>query len=122
MNWLKVAAVVVGGIVVFFVVDSLIHLFLGLLTAIAFVAIVGGGIYAAVKISGARKRRQVRRSATRAEREVQRKPARRKPARETRETRETAVDVRPVTPPPAPAARHHDVEDDLARLKREMGS
>jgi hypothetical protein len=114
MNWMKVAAVVVGGIVVFFVVDSLIHLFLGILTAIAFVAIVGGGIYAAVKISGARKRREVRRSATRTEREVRRRPA--------RETRETAVDVRPVTPPPAPAARHHDVEDDLARLKREMGS
>lgn len=110
MNWLKVAAVVVGGIVVFFVVDSLIHVFLGLLTAIAFVAIVGGGVYAAVKISGARKRHQVRRSATRAGREVRREPA-----------PEAVIDVQPVTPRPAPA-RHHDVEDDLARLKREMDS
>ena len=61
MNLLKVGAVVVGGIVVFFIVDSLIHVFLGLLTAIAFVAIVGGGAYVAVKIAGARKRRQVKR-------------------------------------------------------------
>ena len=60
MNWLKVGAIVIGGIVVFFVLDSVVHLLLGLLTAIAFVAIVAGGGYVAYKIVGARRRRQVK--------------------------------------------------------------
>jgi hypothetical protein len=83
-----------------------------LLTAIAFVAIVAGGAYAAVKIAGARKRRQVRRASRHEDHQVRRE----------RGSRETAVAIPPVTsaPAPAPTARH-DVEDDLARLRREMG-
>ncbi|MGH3165716.1 MAG: hypothetical protein ACRDN0_07455 [Trebonia sp.] len=111
MNWLKVGAVVIGGIIVFFIFDSVIHVLLSLLTAIAFVAIVAGGAYVAVKIAGARKRRQVRQADRDDERQVRRERA----------PRETAI--APVTsapPMPAPAPRH-DVEDDLARLKREMG-
>jgi hypothetical protein len=104
MNWLKVGAVVIGGIIVFFVVDSLVHLFLGLLTAIAFVAIVAGGGYVAFKIAGARRRRQVRRRPE--EPRVQREPERR------------TIVVPPVTQ--QPATPRHDVEDELARLKREM--
>jgi hypothetical protein len=113
MNWLKVAAVVVGGIIVFFVVDSVIHLFLGLLTALVFVAIVAGGAYAAVKINGARKRRQVRRAERHEDHQVRRDRA-------PRTTTIEPVAPRPPTPAPSPAPRH-DVEDDLARLKREMG-
>lgn len=108
MNWLKVGAVVVGGIIVFFVFDSVIHIFLSLLTAIAFVAIVGGGIYAAVKISGARKRRQLRRQASRKNRQV----------RQERASREITLPPATTAPTPAP---HRDVDDELARLKREMG-
>ena len=52
MNWLKVGAVVIGGIIVFFVLNSVVHLLLGLLTAIAFVAIVAGG--AASRVSPSR--------------------------------------------------------------------
>jgi len=109
MNWLKVGAVVIGGIVVFFVLNSVVHLLLGLLTAIAFVAIVAGGGYVAYKIAGARRRRQVKSSPE--ERRVPREP----------ESRSIAVP--PVTPTPAVTAKpaHHDVEDELARLKREMG-
>jgi hypothetical protein len=103
MNWLKVGAIVVGGIIVFFVLDSVVHLLLGLLSALAFVAIVAGGGYIAVKLVGARRRRQVR-SRPR-EREV------------PRERDARTIVVPPATPKPA----HHDVEDDLARLKREMG-
>lgn len=114
MNWLKVGAVVIGGIIVFFVLNSVVHLLLGLLTAIAFVAIVAGGGYVAYKIMGARRSRQVRASQEPPKRRVRREP----------ETR--AVAVPPVTTPrPQPArpqpARHEDVEDELARLKREMG-
>jgi hypothetical protein len=104
MNWLKVGAVVIGGIVVFFVLNSVVHLLLGLLTAIAFVAIVAGGAYVAYKIAGARRRRQVK-SSPEEERRVPREP----------ESRSLAVP--PVTPQPA----RHDVEDELSRLKREMG-
>jgi hypothetical protein len=104
MNWLKVGAVVIGGIIVFFVVDSLVHLFLGLLTAIAFVAIIAGGGYVAFKIAGARRRRQVRRRPE--EPRVQREQERR------------TIVVPPVAH--QPTTSRHDVEDELARLKREM--
>jgi hypothetical protein len=107
MNWLKVGAIVVGGIVVFFVVDSLVHLFLGLLTAIAFVAIVAGGGYVVYKLMGARRRREVR--SRRRERGVQPEP-------------DTPAVAIPPAPPATPRPAHHDVEDELARLKREMGS
>jgi hypothetical protein len=105
MNWLKVGAVVVGGIIVFFVVDSLVHVLLGLLSAIVFVAIVAGGGYVAYKLLGARRRRQVR--------------DRSEECRRPREVEERTVVVPPSTPAPKPA--HHDVEDELARMKREMG-
>ena len=106
MNWLKVGAVVVGGIIVFFVVDSLVHVLLGLLSAIVFVAIVAGGGYVAYKLLGARRRRQVR----------DRSEERPRP----REVEERTIVVPPSTPPARQPA-HHDVEDELARMKREMG-
>jgi hypothetical protein len=107
MNWLKVGAVVVGGIIVFFVVDSLVHVILGLLSAIVFVAIVAGGGYVAYKLLGARRRRQVR----------DRSEERQRP----RQVEERSVVVPPAPMPPAPKPAHHDVEDELARMKREMG-
>jgi hypothetical protein len=57
MNLLKIGAVVIGGIVVFFVLDAVVHALLGLLVALAFVAIVGGGGYAAYKLLGGGRRR-----------------------------------------------------------------
>jgi hypothetical protein len=107
MNWVKVGAIVVGGIIVFFVLDSVVHVLLGLLSAIAFVAIVAGGGYVAYKILGARRRREVR----------DRSEERRRP----RQVQERAVVVPPSPAPPAPKPAHHDVEDELARMKREMG-
>jgi hypothetical protein len=107
MNWLKIGAVVVGGIIVFFVLDSAFHVLLGLLSAIAFVAIIAGGGYVAYKILGARRRREVR----------DRSEERRRP----REVEDHTVVV-PPRPTPAPRQpAHHDVEDELARMKREMG-
>jgi hypothetical protein len=114
MNWLKVGAIVIGGIIIFFVMDSVVHLLLGLLTALAFVAIVAGGGYVAFKIVGARRRHQVRAGSEPRERRVRREPESR------------AVAVPPVTTSPTMAqpqpAQHANVEDELARLKREMGS
>lgn len=110
MNWLKVGAVVIGGIIVFFVLNSVVHLLLGLLTAIAFVAIVAGGGYVAYKLMGAKRRREVRAGQEPRERRVRREP---EPG---------AVAVPPVVTTPRPQPAHHEnVEDELARLKREMG-
>jgi hypothetical protein len=61
MSWLKVGAVVVGGIVVFIILDSLVHALLGILGALLFVAIVAGGGYAAYKLVGGGRRREIRR-------------------------------------------------------------
>jgi hypothetical protein len=107
MNWLKVGAIVIGGIIVFFVLDSVVHLLLGLLTAIAFVAIVAGGGYVAYKIVGGRRRRQVR------DRPEERKAG--------REIEPRVAEEPPFTPPPQSQPSHADVDDELARLKREMG-
>jgi hypothetical protein len=107
MNWLKVGAIVIGGVVVFFVVNSVVHILLGLLSAIAFVAIVAGGGYVAYKLLGARRRREVRD-----------RPQGQRPRRQV-ETSDIVVP--PATPAPAPRPVQHDVEDELARLKREMG-
>ena len=107
MNWLKVGAIVVGGVIVFFVLNSVVHLLLGLLSAIAFVAIVAGGGYVVYKLMSGRQRREVRSRPE--EREVPRE----------RETR--TIVVPPPPPPAAPRPAHYDVEDDLARMKREMG-
>ena len=61
MSLLKVGAVVVGGIVVFFILDSLVHVLLGLLGALLFVAIIAGGGYVAYKLVGGARRREIRR-------------------------------------------------------------
>ena len=106
MNWLKVGAIVVGGIIVFVVLNSVVHLLLGLLSAIAFVAIVAGGGYVVYKLMSGRQRREVRS---------------RPEEREVPCERETRTIVVPPPPPAAPRPAHYDVEDDLARMKREMG-
>jgi FtsH-binding integral membrane protein len=61
MNWAKVGAVVIGGIVVFFILDSLVHVLLGLLGALLFVAVIAGGGYVAYKLVGGSRRREIRR-------------------------------------------------------------
>jgi hypothetical protein len=61
MNLAKVGAVVVGGIVVFFILDSLVHVVLGLLGALLFVAVIAGGGYVAYKLVGGSRRREIRR-------------------------------------------------------------
>jgi hypothetical protein len=61
MNLLKIGAVVVGGIVVFFLLDAVVHVLLGLILTLAFVAIVAGGGYVAYKVIGSNRRREIRR-------------------------------------------------------------
>lgn len=107
MRWTKVALVVAGGLVVFFVVNSLVHLVLGLLTTLAFVAIVAGGAYVAMKIAAAKRREVPRGRKDRTDHQVADEPARH-------------VVLSP--PPATPSSRKADVDDEIARLKREMGA
>jgi hypothetical protein len=61
MNWAKVGAVAIGAIIVFFVLDAAVHALLGLLGALLFVAVIGGGGYVAYKLIGGSRRREIRR-------------------------------------------------------------
>jgi len=61
MNWAKIGAIVIGGIVVFFILDSVVHMLLGLLGALLFVAVIAGGGYVAYKLVSGGRRREIRR-------------------------------------------------------------
>ena len=61
MNWAKIGAVVIGGIVVFFILDTVVHMLLGILGALLFVALIAGGGYVAYKLVGGSRRREIRR-------------------------------------------------------------
>jgi hypothetical protein len=61
MSLLKVAAVVVGGIVVFIALDFVVHALFALLTTLVIVAIIAGGGYVAYKVVGGGRRREIKR-------------------------------------------------------------
>jgi hypothetical protein len=61
MSLLKVAAVVVGGIVVFLALDFVVHAIFALLTTLVIVALVAGGGYVVYKVAGGNRRREIRR-------------------------------------------------------------
>jgi hypothetical protein len=101
MGWLKVAAVAVGALIVFMVVGTIVHLFIDLLIA----AVVVGAIAVAIKAYTGRGRL----------------PRGRRTYRDY-ELRSPRADSTANAPPPAAQrAPGVDVDDDLARLKREMG-
>jgi hypothetical protein len=99
MRWMKVAAVVVGALIVFMVVGTVVHL---LMDAVL-LAVVVGAVAIAIKVAAGR------RKVGRGQREY-----------EVREPRQAPKVTAPApTAYRAPAA---DVDDELARLKREMGA
>ena len=114
MRGLKMAAIAVGVLIAiligFTVVGFVVHAVVDLVIA----ALVVGAIVVAVKV--ARSNKQVTRK--RSEREVRREP---EPDYSRRLPR---ADVEPVatypTQPPRPGSQ--DIDDELARLKREMGA
>jgi hypothetical protein len=115
MRWLKVLAIAVGVVIVFIVASSLLHILyligIGLLVAAAiFLAFKG---YEQYKL--AQRRHEERRQQRIQEREQ------RTQAREQRRPRPTieAPRQQPAGLPPA-ASAPLDVEEELARLKREL--
>jgi hypothetical protein len=105
MRWIKVAAAVVGVLIVFMVIGAIVHLVMDLV----FAALVVGAIAVAIKVATGRK-----------------KLPRGRDERQERRVREveTETTVRyrpPMADPPAASRAKVNVDDDLARLKREMG-
>jgi divalent metal cation (Fe/Co/Zn/Cd) transporter len=61
MSLAKVAAVVVGGIIVYFALNYVWHALLALVTTLVIVAIIAGGGYVAYKVVGGSRRREIKR-------------------------------------------------------------
>jgi len=121
MSWFKIAAIAAGLLIAFLVVGSVMHFIITAVTYLVIAALIAGGVAIAIKV--ARSGRQV--SGKKAEREV-REPdhdqySRRLPRADVEpvSTGYPAQPSRPANPAPSAAA---DVEDELARLKREMGN
>jgi hypothetical protein len=114
MNWFKIAAIAGGVIIAFLIVGSVVHFILAAISTIVIAALVVGGIAVAIKM--ARSRRQVGRK--RAEREVRDPDPYQPLPRADVQPYSTSV---PAQQPHRSAPNPSDVDDELARLKREMG-
>ncbi len=112
MRWFKVAAIAAGILIAFLVVSSVIGLIFHLVAYLVIAALVVGAIAVAIKV--ARTGRQVSRK--RAEREV-REPRHGRPL-----PRAEVEHVSTPYPSQPPRQNTPDVDDELARLKREMGA
>jgi hypothetical protein len=119
MSWLKIAAIAGGLIVAFLIVGSVVHFILAAITTIVIAALVVGGIAVAIKM--ARSGKQVSRK--RQEREVRDHDSRQPLPRADVEPYQTAVPTQTSAPTQQPrraAPNTADIDDELARLKREM--
>jgi membrane protein involved in colicin uptake len=110
MRWFKIAAILGGIIIAFLIVGSVVHFILAAIVTIVIAALVVGGVAIAVKM--ARSRKQVSRK--REEKQV-REPDYSEYARPL-----PRADIEPVSPSPGRQGGQ-DIDDELARLKREMG-
>ena len=117
MSWFKIAAIAGGIIVAFLIVGSVVHFILAAVTTIVIAALVVGGIAVAIKM--ARSGRQVSRK--RAEREVRDHDSHQPLPRADVEPYSTSVPT-PTQQPRRAAPNAADIDDELARLKREMGN
>jgi hypothetical protein len=101
MNWLKVAAVVIGALIAFLVVGEVVGIILHLLGFVLIAALVVGGGYIAFKVVASSRGREVKD---------------RYRDRELRDDHHRQADY----PRPAAPSRPN-VDDDLERIRREMG-
>jgi hypothetical protein len=119
MGWLKIAAIAGGIIIAFLIVGSVVHFILAAISTIVIAALVVGGIAVAIKM--ARSGKQISRK--RAEREVRDHDTYKPLPRTDVETYSapTRQAQQPQQPRPS-APSSQDIDDELARLKREMGN
>jgi hypothetical protein len=118
MRWIKVAALAAGILIAFLVVGSVVGFILHVVTYLVIAALVVGGVAVAIKV--ARSGKQVSRK--RAEREVP-EPEYTKPLPRA-DVEHVSSSYPAATSYPSQPARPdpQNIDDELARLKREMGS
>ena len=114
MSWLKLAAIAGGILIAFLVVGGIVGAIIHALGTLLIAALVVGGIVIAIKV--ARSGKQV--SGKKAEREVPEPDSYRPLPRADVETYSTSAPAQQTRPTP----NAQDIDDELARLKREMGS
>lgn len=121
MRWLKVLAIAVAVVIVFFVVSSLVHILyligVGLLIAV--------GLFAAFKGWEQYKRARERHEERSQQRLQQREERRARPSIEAPRQQPTGLPIeaprlQPTGLPPAATSSGFDVDEELARLKREL--
>jgi hypothetical protein len=115
MRWFKIAAIAGGILIAFLIVGSVVHFIMAAVTTIVIAALVVGGIAVAIKM--ARSGKQV--SGKKAEREVRDHHESYQPLPRAEVDPYTATTAAPQ--PRRAAPRPVDIDDELARLKREMG-
>jgi hypothetical protein len=98
MNWLKVAAVVIGALIAFLIVGEVVHVILALLGYVLIAALVAGGGYVAYRVVTSSRRREVKDQNR---------------DRELRDDRRSDYGQAGYSRP--------NVDDDLDRLRRDMG-
>jgi hypothetical protein len=113
MRWFKVAAIAVGVLIAFLLVGTVIGIVMHAIVDVVIAALVVGGIVVAIKVASSRK--QVSRK--RADREV-REPEYSRPLPRSDVEHVSA----PYAAPQPPRANSQDIDDELARMKREMGA
>jgi len=113
MSWFKIAAIVGGIIIAFLVVGSVVHFIMAAITTIVIAALVVGGVAVAIKM--ARSGKKI--SGKRAEREVRDHDDYQPLPRADVEPYSTSV---PTQQPRRATPSAADIDDELARLKREM--
>jgi hypothetical protein len=123
MRWFKIAAIAGGIIIAFLVVGSVIGFIIHAVMDLVIAALVVGAIVVAIKM--ARSGRQISRK--RAEREVRDRDTYQPLPRNDVEpysgaTRQTQQPRPQQQAQQQSAPSSHDIDDELARLKREMGS
>jgi len=112
VSWLKVAAIAGGILIAFLLVGSVIGFVIHAVTTLVIAALVVGVVVVAIKV--ARSGKQV--SGKKADREVRDHESYQPLPR---------ADVEPYSAPAPPrpsAPKTQDIDEELARLKREMGS
>jgi hypothetical protein len=115
MSWFKIAAIAGGVIIAFLIVGSVVHFILAAITTIVIAALVVGGIAVAIKM--ARSGKKI--SGKRAEREVREHDDYQPLPRADVEQYSASV---PTPQPQRSTPNAADIDDELARLKREMGN
>jgi hypothetical protein len=121
MRWLKVLAIAVAVVIVFFVISSLVHI----LYLIGVGLLIAAALFAAFKGWEQYKRARERHEERRQQRLQQREERRAGPSIEAPRQQPTGLPIeaprqQPTGLPPTATPSGFDVDEELARLKREL--